>query len=198
MPYSAMTKINKSFILDYLITKSKGNKSRLIKIHSDDLKLLDDEYIQTFYSHRTAKYKAKYGKECPPSILFLNQNGDPITPKMIAARSLSAKIRTQKKYPNFRNSICFYDSRHWWPTQFMIKTLGKDIIAGNSRVFNAAIGQILINQMGHSDIKTTFRYYLDMARLLLTLNANSTTEIITNSNDSTLRLLNFIKKQRFN
>jgi hypothetical protein len=79
-PYSQMKKDQK--VIDYTLI-GKGNKTRTIKINMQDLKALDTHYTTPYYQERKIKYKARYNKDCPPSILFLNKSGVPVTPEKI-------------------------------------------------------------------------------------------------------------------
>ncbi|MDU0701898.1 site-specific integrase [Pseudomonas aeruginosa] len=176
MPYSEMDHDQRSF--EYTVYGSKGNKTRTIIINGDDLKELDEQYIKPFYEARRMKYKKRFGHDCPPSILFLNSRGLPVTPSKIASRGNAAKMKAVSLDENFRESVTFYESRHWWPTMFLICFFKEDILKENVEVLWAACGEILINQMGHEDIETTFAYYIDMARVVVLANKGRVTELV--------------------
>jgi integrase len=192
MPYSEMDKNQKTF--EYTINGSKGNKSRTIIIHRDDLANLYEQYIKPYYDTRRNKYKSRFGKECPLNILFLTDRGVPVTPEKIASRGNAAKIKAMKMDMNFRSSINFYDSRHWWPTMFLIRFFQEDLLSNAADVMWAACGQILVNQMGHKDIETTFSYYVDMARVMLLANKGRATEIITQAHDGVHAFIDQVSK----
>ncbi|WP_097302060.1 site-specific integrase [Pseudomonas chlororaphis] len=196
VPYTEMDKRHLGTTVDYVVHHSKGRKTRKIVIHVDDLRRLQTEYIDQYYVQRAAKYRARHGMACPPDLLFLTANGHPITPKMIAARSHSAKRRAMASYPGFRSQISFYAARHWWPTQFLIRFFGDKLINSDSRLFNLAAAQMLQNQMGHSHLSTTFKHYVDLARLILYLNLDNVEEVLACSSQSTLRLLDYLREQR--
>ena len=181
MPYSEMDKEPKTF--EYTIYKSKGNKTRTIVIHRDDLKELDDQYIKLHYDKRRKKYKKRFGHECPLTILFLNEQGIPVTPETTTSRGNAAKKKAMALDDKFRESINFYESRHWWPTMFLIRFFKEDLLSSAADVMWAACGQVLIDQMGHDDIETTFAHYVDMARVVMLANKGRVTELITNSHD---------------
>lgn len=164
-PYSNLGK--KYGLVDFLVESSKGNKSRKIKINLQDLSDLENEYIIPFYQQRAEKYKERFGKKCPPSILFLNKFGVPITTEKISSRTHDAVKKAHKINPSIRNSLDFYQARHWWPTMFLIQFFGDELLTDSAEVLYAAAVTVLENQMGHSDIETTYRYYIDKARILM-------------------------------
>ncbi|AZE47750.1 hypothetical protein C4K04_2066 [Pseudomonas chlororaphis] len=86
--------------------------------------------------------------------------------------------------PNFREKIVFYETRHWWPTQYLIRTFGKDIMTEAVDVLNLAAGEVLKNQMGHENISTTFKHYVDMARMLIHRSRGGVNELVTAPDES--------------
>lgn len=187
MPYENMTFDDDT--VEYKIKFSKGNKSRVIRIHKLDLKALDDHYIKGYYPARAERYMDLYGKPCPPSILFLTARGVPVTPKMIRSRSNAAKNRARKLDPSIRESLCFYDARHWWPTIFLIRRFNKALLGELSEVRDAAAMQVLKQQMGHRRIITTYNHYLDLARLLLLAHEGYVNELFKNPRQSVEQFL---------
>ncbi|EKB1970471.1 DNA breaking-rejoining enzyme [Vibrio parahaemolyticus] len=194
MPFSDMRELKTSTV-DYTISGSKGNKSRTIKINKADLKALDEYYIKPHYFERVAKYEERYGEKCPPSVLFLTERGIPVTPPRIASRTTDAKKAIQEKNPNFRDSVTFYDARHWWPTMFLIKFFGDRLLTESADALYAAASEALINQMGHEDISTTYKYYVDMARVIMMSNQGYVAEIITEDDES---VMDFIERSDSN
>lgn len=124
-------------------------------------------YINIYYHERASKYKKRFGEKCPPSILFLNQNGFPVTATKISSRTNFAKKLIVSRNIGFREGISFYDARHWWPTMFLINFFKEKLLTNAADALYAAAAQVLMNQMGHNDIDTSFKYYVDMARLVL-------------------------------
>lgn len=175
MPYSEMDK-DKCTIEFKVI--GKGNKLRKVRVNIKDLKELDDTYIKPFYNERSKLYREKYGVECPPSILFLNKSGKPITPIMISKRSNHAKLNAMKSYPDFREKITFYEARHWWPTMFALEFFKEKLLNDSSEVLYAAFAEALRNQMGHDDLETTYKYYIDMARLVYSAHQRNVHELL--------------------
>lgn len=166
--------------VEYHISRGKGNKSRAIRIHQLDLKALDDHYIKTHYPSRAELYEKRFGKPCPPSILFLSSRGVPVTPKMISRRTTAAKEGARKLDPSIRESLCFYDARHWWPTIFLIRRFKKALLGELSEVRDVAAMQVLKDQLGHTHLITTYNHYLDLARVLLLAHEGFVNEVVTN------------------
>jgi integrase len=183
MPYSTMKK-GESATVDYLVKDSKGHKDRVIKINKADLKALDDHYIRPLYAKRASKYEKEFGAKCPPSILFLNKRGIPVTPNNISSRTNDAKKIAIAAHPEFRESTKFYDARHWWPTMFMVNFFKDRLLTDSADALYLAAAQVLTNQMGHEDAETTYRYYIDMARLLVMAHEGHIHELITEPNET--------------
>ncbi|RMO22139.1 site-specific integrase [Pseudomonas savastanoi] len=176
MPFSSMEKGQAKF--SYKLV-GKGNKLREIIIPAYALRDLESSYIKTDYQARKKKYKAKYGITCPPSILFLTDEGEPVTEKMIADATTYAVRLAIKKDPMFRKGINFYQSRHWWPTMMMVQHRGAMLLTAAADVIDTAFAQTLMMQMGHSSIATTYKHYLDLARALVMNNEGMVNDIIT-------------------
>jgi integrase len=176
MPFSSMAKDQSKFTYKLV---GKGNKLREIVIPAYALSDLENSYIKTDYPARKKKYKAKYGKACPPSILFLTSEGEPVTEKMISDATTYAVGLAIKKDPSFRKGNNFYQARHWWPTMMMVQHRGAMLLTAAADVIDAAFAQVLMMQMGHSSIATTYKYYLDLARALVLANEGIVNDIIT-------------------
>ncbi|WP_218573623.1 site-specific integrase [Pseudomonas sp. OIL-1] len=177
LPYSDMD-ILASKVVDYTVENSKGGKTRKIKINVADLKALEDGYLSQCYHERARLYAKRYGKKCPPSVLFLNRFGVPVTPKMISDATTFAKKRAIEIFPNFREGVNFYEARHWWPTMFLIRFFGDRLLSESADALYAAAAEVLKNQMGHEDIATTYRFYIDKARLVAMGSRGFVNEII--------------------
>ena len=165
IPFSDMNATSKT--VDYMIVGGKGNKDRKIVINCDDLRVLEQEYIIPHFQERAKKYREKYGKKCPPSILFLNSAGDPVTPSKVANRGSAAKRKAKEIEPTFRDEITFYSTRKWWPTMYLVKFYKDELLTEKSSALYPAVAQVLQNQMGHEDLQTTYDHYIDAARLLV-------------------------------
>ena len=190
MPYSEMDKDNPTIGFEVI---GKGKKLRTVRINIKDLKELDNTYIKPFYNERRILYREKYGIECPPSILFLNKVGKPITPTMISKRSNDAKLRAMKFYPDFREKITFYEARHWWPTMFALEFFKEKLLDSSSEVLYAAFAEALKNQMGHEDLETTYKYYIDMARLVYSAHQRTIHELLVSPQKTVQEMLDDMK-----
>jgi integrase len=177
-------------IIFYWVSNSKGAKTRKIQINVLDLKTLEDNYIKPFYNERAELYKKRFGKNCPPSILFLNKVGKPITPEMISSRSNDAKKMAIKNNSDFREKVIFYDARHWWPTIYLIKFFGEKLLTDHVDVLYAAAVEVLTAQMGHNDIETTWDFYIDKAIILMMANLGIVNDIARDSDETVESFIN--------
>ncbi len=182
LPFSDMNTQNPT--IDYTIIAGKGNKNRAIVINSGDLKELELGYIIPYYKERAKKYKERYGKPCPPSILFLTKSGEPVDAARVANRGSAAKVKAMEMNPDFRESVVFYSSRKWWPTMFLIKFFKEDLLTEKASSLYAAAAEVLVNQMGHEDIDTTYSHYVDDARLVMMAHHGRVNELITAPDES--------------
>lgn len=187
LPYSEMDK--NSITTNYTVYSSKGNKDRTINIHMEDLKALEDNYITPHYAKRKKLYKEHHGQPCPPHILFLNKKGEPVTESMISSRTNDAKEKLLKHGKDFRPHLVFYQSRHWWPTQHIIKTFGERLLTESFDVLYLATAQAIIDQLGHEDIETTYKYYVDMARVIMMVYKGRTLDLIQSPTHSVSRFV---------
>jgi len=188
MPFSEMNSTLPTVF--YNVEHSKGNKSRTIIINTGDLRELEVGYIIPYYSERKEKYKKKYGKPCPPSILFLNSQGEPVIPKMASNRGTDAKKKAMKSDPTFRSSVVFYSSRAWWPTMYLIKFFKEDILTDKASAMYAAVAQVLVSQLGHEDLDTTYKHYIDSGRILMLAHQGRVNELITAPDESVAEFIN--------
>lgn len=176
MPFSEMDK--RSVTTQYTVHNSKGRKDREITIHMDDLRSLEENYIIPYYSIRKQLYKKRFKQDCPPDVLFLTDRGIPVDPDRIASRTNDAKVKAMKIDPTFRSHINFYQSRHWWPTQYLINMFGERLLTENMEVIYLAAAQVLTQQMGHEDVATSYKFYVDMARVLMFVHRGKALDLI--------------------
>lgn len=181
MPYSEMDQSDKTFEFD--VINSKRGKSRKIIINAKDLARLESDYINKYYYERKSLYETKFGKECPPHILFLNKFGKPVTSAMVASRGNHAKVIAQENFPKFRDGITFYSARDWWPTMFLIRFFKEKLLTEASDALYLAVAEVIRNQMGHEDISTTYKHYIDMARLIVIAHEGRVNELVTETYD---------------
>lgn len=190
MPFSSM--VMEGATVEYTVNNSKGNKTRKIIIHEDALRDIENNYIKPYYTKRAAKYKENYGEKPPLSLLFLTEDGHPVTPDKISQRTNVAKKKALEKNPKLRPNLCFYDARDWWPTQYMIRCFGDDLLRSSEGLYNLAVAQVLQSQMGHSDVRTTFDNYMDMARVILSLHQSRKMEIFKSADFSATNFIDAI------
>ena len=194
-PYSDMRTGNSSTV-DYLVRESKENKSRTIEVNLTDLSALEVGYTRMYYSNRAQKYEQRFGKKCPPTVLFLNSRGCPVTPNMISARTYAAKARAKVNAPSFRDGVTFYDARHWWPTMFLIKFFKEKLLTQAADAIYLAAGEVLRNQMGHDTLETTYKHYVDMARLVSIAHAGHIHELVTEPSEAVERFIERVDRSR--
>lgn len=181
MPYSDMDQSEKTF--DFDVINSKGGKSRKIIINAKDLERLESDYINKYYYERKKLYETKYGQDCPVHILFLNKFGRPVTPTMVASRGNHAKVNAMENFPKFREGTTFYSARDWWPTMFLIRFFKKELLSESTDAMYLAVAEVIRNQMGHEDISTTYKHYIDMARLIVIAHEGRVNELATETYD---------------
>lgn len=179
MPFSEMGS-DSNVTTEYTVYDSKGHKDRTIIIHMEDLRAIEENYIKPYYMERRKLYKQHFGHDCPPGILFLNKNGIPVTPIKIAKRTNSAKVKAMASMPSFRSHIDFYQTRHWWPTQYLIVTFGEALLTESTDVLVLAAAQVITNQLGHNDIEITYKHYIDMARVMMATHKGLALDLINN------------------
>ena len=193
MPYSDMN--NDTSLLTDFTVKSKLNKTRTLKIPLKTLKYIEEFYIKPLYYKRAAKYEKKFNKKCPTSILFLSDRGVPVTPTMISSRTYDAKIIAKERYPKFRENVTFYHSRHWWPTMFLINTFKDKLLTADADVLYAAVSQVIIEQLGHENIQTTYKHYIDSARFYVLALKGYVNEIFKESDKTVCDFINYIEEE---
>jgi integrase len=181
MPYSSMYKNGKT--VEYT-TVGKGNKVRTIKVNIKDLESLERNYIKPYYRERAKKFEKHFGHAPPLSLLFLNKKGMPITASSIAVRTNAAKRKAIQKNSSFRDSISFYDARHWWPTQFLITFFGDRLLTETTDVLFAACAEVLKNQLGHDSLETTYKHYIDLSRVVLMAHGGMVNEVVSERGES--------------
>ncbi|CAH2911785.1 MAG: hypothetical protein CPSOU_2060 [uncultured Paraburkholderia sp.] len=99
-------------------------------------------------------------------------------------RTHAAKVAAMSRNPNFRESISFYDARHWWPTQFLINFFGEQLLSETTDVLFAACAEVLRNQMGHESLDTTYKHYIDLARVVLMAHKGMVNELVVEAGES--------------
>lgn len=188
LPHSEMRESDTSTV-KYSVIRGKGGKTREIVINEADLKELENSYTNPHYRARAKRYQEKYGKPCPPSILFLTEDGEPVTASRISRRTYDAKKKAIAKDGSFRPGIRFYDSRGWWPTMFLVKFFKEELLTQSADALYAACAEAIKNQLGHEDIETTYKHYIDMARVVMMAHQGKVYELITAPDESVSQFL---------
>jgi len=138
----------------------KGSKTRTVQVNMAAWETICSFYLP-FYYKRKKLFQLKYPEESANSHFFLNKKGEPVTEKMISDMTYIAK----KGIKNFPWS--FHNTRDWYATKFIIKHLSKNKI--DNLHYDAAVEELLRSQLGHSDIKTTYMYYVRKASIILAM-----------------------------
>jgi len=170
-------KVGKTF--PFTVTE-KRNKTRTIVVNAIDWKEISTAWMP-LYTERRKLYKSRYGHDCPINILWLNKKGIPVTEKNVADATTYAK-----KLNPLLKSVEFYDARHWWPTMYVIKQLGDDL--WKEIGLNAAVDEVLRNQMGHDEVGTTYKHYISVARTYLANKRGLVSDIV--NEDGVMALIN--------
>lgn len=143
----------------YTVTE-KGSKTRTIQVNVAAWKVICKTYLPVFFERRKLLIQ-KHKDIDPNSVFFINKKGVPVTPKMIADRTLAAK----KKLNDKSFTWSFHNTRDWYATMFIIKHLSKEKI--EAAHYDAAVENSLKRQLGHRDIRTTYMHYIRVASILL-------------------------------
>jgi hypothetical protein len=62
---------------------------------------------------------------------------------------------------------------------YILKFFGDKLLTQSADALYLAAGEILVKQMGHEDLSTTYKYYVDMARLLMLAHDGHVHELVT-------------------
>ena len=73
---------------------------------------------------------------------------------------------------------------------FAIEFFKEKLLNESSEVLYAAFGEALKNQMGHEDLETTYKYYIDMARLVYSAHQGTVHELLTSPQKTVQEMLN--------
>lgn len=155
IPKDSKGEIPKTF--DFTVVE-KGSKIRTLKVNMAAWKVVCITYMPLYYERRKL-FEKKHPDKNANAFFFLNKAGNPVTPKMVADRTYTAK----QNFEHFDWS--FHSSRDWYATMFIIKHLSRERIDASH--YDAAIEEALRKQLGHSDIRTTYMSYVRTASILL-------------------------------
>lgn len=144
---------DKTYFNFFVVEKSKARK---LKVNVNCFSSIYTAYKPELEKRRNL-YKLNKGAEPPLSAFWFTDKGEIVT---------EAKIANATNYMAKKLSFdfTFYDSRHWYATMFMLEHLKN---TNNDTSYNAAVEQALIEQIGHSSIKTTYEFYIKKALLYL-------------------------------
>lgn len=136
--------------------ESKG-KRRSIKFPSDIWEFICRAWMP-LRVERATKYKEKHGIMPRNSVLFLSANGSIVTRKML--RDNFTKVTEKDDFPI--RKLTPYMFRHSFATYFVYDRLKALNMLGKPYDYNAVIDAELKEWMGHSDIDTTYKYYVHL------------------------------------
>jgi len=167
IPWNQMKKnIKGERDFEFTVTE-KGRKTRTIKINVKDWEAISMAYLPLCEKRRSL-YKSKNETYPDQKYFWFKKNGDPITQVSdISHATTYAKKRGEIKFP-----CCFYDARHWYATMYILKHLNKKELFAEDG-YNSAVDKYLANQLGHADICTTYKYYVDVARVYVYSNGGN-------------------------
>ncbi|AEY65754.1 site-specific integrase [Clostridium sp. BNL1100] len=107
---------------------------------------------------RATLFREKHGVMPPNSALFISKNGIIVTRKMLRDNFL--KVTEIDECPE--KKITPYMLRHSFATYFVFNALKQCDLLGKAYAYNAIIDQSLREWMGHTDIDTTYKYYVHL------------------------------------
>lgn len=136
--------------------ESKG-KRRSIKFPIDIWAFICKEWMP-LRTDRAEKYRQKHGVMPPNNVLFLSENGTIVTRKMLRDNLL----KVAKKDESPEKKLNPYMFRHAFATYFVLDALMHYNLLGKSYVYNAVIDHELREWMGHTDVDTTYKYYVHL------------------------------------
>jgi integrase len=158
-PYpEILAEIGDKKTFEYSVVEKR--KKRTVLVNLKAWEAVCHIYLPHYFMRRKLLQK-KYPDINPDSVFFINRLGHPVTPKMISSMTYVAK----QDLIDFPWS--FHSARPWYATQYMINNLSKNQL--KAQFYNAAVEDGLRKQLGHSDIKTTYMYYIKMALVVSAL-----------------------------
>ncbi len=117
---------------------------------------------------RVRKYRSRMGVSPPNSALFLTEDGYIVTYPILYYHF--SKIGQKLKEITVRGNLLVYSQdlfgarmlRHTCATYFVIDALRLKMMLGKPYVYDAGIDEDLRELLGHSDVGTTYKYYVHM------------------------------------
>jgi hypothetical protein len=144
----------------FQFTVMEKGKSRTLDVNMKAWEAVCKIYLPHYFERRKL-LKQKHPDIDADSVFFINRVGHPVTPQRISRMTYLAK-KDLRDFP-----WTFHSSRSWYATQYMVNHLSKDQL--KMGFYNAAVEDGLRRQIGHSDIKTTYKHYLKLASIAIAL-----------------------------
>jgi len=144
---------------------SKGGKVRTIGFPTELWVLLCKDWMPQ-RNRRARRYKEKHGDYPSNSILFLSEDGDLVTYRMLYDHF--GRVADHPDFPSDRFPDFYpYMLRHAWATSLVYAYQKKQNWVGQP-YHNAALEIVLKEYLGHEDIETTYAYYVHIVALMTT------------------------------
>lgn len=158
-PYpDIMSEIGDKKTFPFTVVEKK--KTRTLEVNTKAWEAVCKIYLPHYFQRRKL-LKKKHPEINPDSVFFINRLGHPVTPTRISRMTYVAK-KGLKDFP-----WTFHSSRSWYATQYMMNNLSKNQL--KTGFYNAAVEDGLRRQIGHADIKTTYKHYLKLASIVIAL-----------------------------
>ncbi len=145
----------------YFEFESKG-KTRSIEIPSDLWQYICKVYMP-LRQKRALLYKEKHGVSPPNSALFLSKNGSIVSKKMLSDQL--KKVREKVEIPERRLTAGML--RHSFATYFIHEALKNKNMIGKPYIYDAVIDNELKKWMGHTNIGTTYKFYVHLVNTIM-------------------------------
>jgi site-specific recombinase XerD len=107
---------------------------------------------------RAEVYRQLHGVSPPNSVLFIAEDGTPVTYKMLYDHF--KKVASHPDFPLSRMTP--YMLRHAFATYFVLEQIKAKNRFGQPYLYDAAADEALRGFMGHNDIDTTYRHYVHL------------------------------------
>jgi site-specific recombinase XerD len=130
---------------------------------------------------RAELYRQRWGVSPPNNVLFLSEDGTPVTYKML--HSHFGKVASHPDFP--RDRMTPYMLRHAFATYFVLRHLQAMNRLEQPYVYDVAVDDELRKFMGHNDINTTYKHYVHLVNrfvrddLIYDLQKHQTKEILS-------------------
>ncbi len=144
---------------------SKGGKVRTIGFPTELWVLLCKDWMPQ-RNRRARRYKEKHGDYPSNGILFLSEDGDLVTYRMLYDHF--GRVADHPDFPSDRLPDFYpYMLRHAWATS-LVYAYQKEHNWVGQFYDNAALEIVLKEYLGHENIKTTYAHYVHIVSLMTT------------------------------